>query len=412
MVLPARVPDAHYTRLFMLGLALLREAYYFKGRLVVAQCALVAVVSVGALQWLRTLVSTMLDYAAADAHSLVGGRLLAAFVALLFALYVLAPIGLLWRYRVRATRRKMERELADARLNARRNYVADEFANASCAVTFFFPDLLEDDTSVAAYTGAAGFAAPAQRMRCTHLEPASIIATPLALVFPDVEVRPVARARWWWRLLAWLQAAQAYLLRAELRTKPDRVTVPACAPLSLAQRPDVERALAFVRDAMNAEPRREHTPFVLFGVGRGANVALEVAARLPREYRRHIKGLVLEGLVTDADRIAAVSRSYLAANPDDLAHDPVDVARSFPDQLPLTVLLVHSYSDALVDTGRLHTVKRFLQAKGVDVRSVRLARSRHGHYTHDDAQETLTYEEAALHFYLAIENAAHGDKCQ
>jgi hypothetical protein len=128
-----------------------------------------------------------------------------------------------------------------------------------------------------------------------------------------------------------------------------------------------------------------------------------VLNRLPREQRYRIKGVVLEGLVTDQLRLKQLTAPYMARHPRELLHDPVAVVRSLPDHIEASFLIVTSRADASSDTPRLFDLGRYLLARGLAHQTVYLLKSRGGHYATDDSYDKMLYEEAALDFYAEIE---------
>jgi hypothetical protein len=328
-------------------------------------------------------------------------------LALLFGL----PYWIAVQYRVRAASAKLSRE--DHATRKKRNYIANRYSNLEKPpITIFFPDAYEDDLSVCAYTGGAG-AFPEQRGVVRHLNAASIIALPHVSIFnnsaevsscfvmPEVRVHAAGpRAPFLHRLRRWISEQLDYIFRSQVREYVDRMYAHSGKECAYAQEPDVERGLAIVSHVVTQMPSPS---LVLFGCGRGANVALEVYARLQNPLRRLVKGVVLEAPIADPILLTRFTRAYRTQHPTEFIKHPLNTLQTFPNADETRFLIVVSRADELADTNSLTSLHRQLgqrTKKGCEL--VRLHSAPRGAYATDNGKDALTYEEAALNFYCAI----------
>jgi hypothetical protein len=383
----------------------------FQTRLLVVDMLLCAYVTVTLINGLSGIAKYVWKYYTDDDARLPLSLLLLSVLLYIGALYGL-PYWLLLQYRAMTTRQKLQNERDN--IAKRRDTVTNTFLANDNVITIFFPDVYEDDLSVCAYTGPFGTTAIG-RGSARHLEAASIIATAhiecaprsarSAHIAPFPELRVEAfgqKASFTRRILAWLSEQYYYLFRAQCRTNSRSLYFHRDVDINFAQEPDVQHGLSVVRHVVSSDPTPHKTAFVLFGVGRGANVAVEVMARLSADERHRIKGVVLEGLVTNADRIFAVSRAYRKQHPTELLHDPVAVVASFPPNKGTKYLIVMSLADNKVDDEQMFTFHRYLQAQQAESTLVILKNSRSGHYTTDNVTDVILYEEEALEFYSSL----------
>jgi hypothetical protein len=330
-------------------------------------------------------------------------------MAFLFAL----PYWLALQYRRSATRARLSAEGRATRKE--RNAIAREYAAVeNPPITIFFPDAYDDDLSVCAYTGYEG-AFPGQRGVARHLDAASIIARPHVSLFtnrlemstlfvmPELRVRPAGYgAPFLDRVRYWVARQLDYIVGAQMRESLHRFYVPSGRPCAYAQKPDIARGLEIVNGVINSP--RQLPGFVLFGCGRGANLALEVYAHLPVQQRNLIKGLVLEAPITDSVLLSQFTHAYREQNPHEIPRTPLQTVRTFPPSAKdVHFLIVVSRADELADTNSLVELKHELEQrseKGCNF--VRLNEAPHGAYATHNGNDALTYEEAALTFYSTL----------
>lgn len=342
--------------------------------------------------------------------------LILVYVALRVTLFFVLPYFGLVYLRERNTQKRLESEDNETRVS--RNVIARDYRKTS-SLTIFYPDAFQDELSVCAYTGGDG-ATPKQRCTAHHLNAASIIARPHIsdynntaktarfFVPPEIDVTAIGKsAPYFTRVQAWIEVQIDYIVNGQARKNLDRVYAWNGAPCAFAQKPDVDHALKMTRNIIEAH---RGGPIVLFGSGRGANVALEVYVRLAADKKNPVRGVVLEGLVTDPLILLSLTRAYRLQHPSELQHDPLQIIKSMPVKETTRFLVVNSQADTLVDTSSSFDCFAKLQemARG-RCYQVRLESATRGSYaTHNDI-DACVYEEAALQFYNLIDEDAVSD---
>ncbi len=312
---------------------------------------------------------------------------------------VLIPLGLLSMYRYVRTMRARQSEKPQVQVE--RDAIFDQFQTGDDVVTIFFPDVDQDEYSVCQYAGPVNLFEDTEDddIDVLHLEAASIIAHPhirdfhpgvetaQLFTFPEVTVYKPPNNR----LSMYLISVWSYLTRAEIRRGlPRWVGSWSSTVSSYGRKDELTKGLHMVQAVMDTD--HAQTPVVLFGVGRGAAVALKVAALLDTKRARRVKGVVLESCFASYRDLR-----LLKVDPNE---DPVHVARFFPHK-HMRFLLVTSKAD-----GSAPWTKRLMNAlkqNEVVCESVLLQHSRHGHYFQDDSFDVMTYESRALEWYQFLD---------
>lgn len=313
------------------------------------------------------------------------------------------------------------------------NQYLGKFEGDTPVVTIFFPDAFEDEYSVAAYTGYTNLI-PGNNARVQALRGAAIIANPHIMkrpcsretaalfTFPEVVATPVdtfattqgfwARLRryvatlttpgqYWPRLRRHAEELFYYVLRATVRSNMPRFVSHASStqPYACGQTADILKALEMTVRVMEDDPTPNRTRYVLYGVGRGANVIPSVMARLRREHLHRVDGIVLEGLLTNDAFVASCRSPYFQKYPLELPVNLLDEFRRMPVADGLEILVVTSDADHRVDHARIARLIRHLDVK---VRVVRLRDATAGAYTTHNSVDACLYEEEALAFYTSL----------
>lgn len=352
----------------------------------------------------------------ARGEELLSGRatvfLLVAVLAR-FGLLVMLPYRIACWYRESQVARKLGDETKAIR--KKRNEI-DTLYKENCqamnVVTVFFPDAYEDDLSVAAYTSDDG-ALPGQYTAAFHLSAASIMVRPhvsrlvytadvsAMSVMRELRVRAVPErgAPLFDRVWRWAAERLSYIVHAQEREHVPHVYSPSGRVCAYGQEPDIVHGLNLVHAIGKAD---KQAAMVLFGRGRGANLALEVCARLTDPYRKRVKGIVLEAPITDHVLLSRFTRAYVREHPGELPRTPLRTVQTLPDVRHVSFLLVVSRADYFADTGSLVDLEHALQQRAKSCALVRLQRAPRGSYATDNGKDALAYEEAALKFYETV----------
>lgn len=321
------------------------------------------------------------------------------FVIARFLILFVGPYAILLNIRKNLTRERLRKE--DYVTRRERNYYASAFLQPQKdIVTIFFPDLYQDEHSVCAYTGGLG---SRFRQYCTvrHLHAASIVANPHIAFFDGKsgtsqrfvlpELKVVRLNSLLLRFDHWLRDFIYYVFYAQ-----ERINIPhlydsrEISPGEEANRLEIQHALTMTREVLNNLSNSRG--FVLFGSGRGANVAFCVYCQLTESEREKVKGVILEGLVT---------RPWLRyyGNPIgnlQVHQDKKNVAR---------FLLVVSYADTLSSTEGFDEFSSRLRVKvGTDrLTTLFLNHATHGSYATHNPYDALAFEKTAFEFYSNID---------
>ncbi len=333
--------------------------------------------------------------------------------------YVLALVGvpywaLRW-YANRAMKKLATSEPFECRV--RRDTLAEAFDEGDDSiVTIFLPDAFEDEYSVAAYTGTSRDLIPdgygsvkAQRAACIIANPhiaqwSCSSATSNMFTFPEVTATWDARGYLLPRLQRYISSLFYYIFRSELRANlPRIVSVSDTQPYACGQLPDINKATQMVVSIMDTDPTPNRTKYVLYGVGRGANVIPSVMARLKKAHLHHIRGIVLEGPLTNEAFVRSCRWPYFDKHPTEKPIDLVHEMQHMPILHGLQVMVVTSDADSRVDKAAFFKLTKYLRTMSMSLpRHVRLRDAPAGQYATHNGIDACVYEEAAQAFYASI----------
>ena len=293
--------------------------------------------------------------------------------------------------------------------------------------TIFFPDIGQTHLAAAAYTGGVNLFGTSTVSKAVHCESAAIIPLPVSrlypserepafdLNFPDtgVDAKPAGILRQMWHALRLRLDATA----AEIGEGLETVGL-SCRLHPRRRRYGGPEELEYVkwlanemRKGMNAR-QSEKVGYVLFGVGRGAEAVLRAVSSMTHEEARQIKGLLLESSLPDYSYLwryyPTWSRPWLAAffnwpNPRPSIATPTDLGLGSWKHKHIQILLVNSRADESYNALHLAALQGFLPPE--TTASILLGHSRKNHFFHDDTEDLIEYEEAAMAFYERVEDS-------
>jgi hypothetical protein len=300
--------------------------------------------------------------------------------------------------------------------------------------TIFFPDVGQDHTDVASYTG--GLNAMNDSVECIkHTESAYIIPRPVSALLPaevdtarllnfsDVGLNSHADEVSSWRKLRSLWETRfdqlvRYFASGKIYIDVEWVLAAKSRPLWQGKE-SARQVSSIVKLVAKDQATYKGTTkigYVLHGVGRGAVAVIRAICEMTPDQRRQIKGLVLESAapVYPALNHSPLSRfiaSWGVAEPEAHVNTAADKALDLLTKLEaetlkhLRVLLVNSRGDTTMRKYRTQELTAaFQRACGgsENVVSLMLRESRRGHFFHDSATDVIQYEMAAMDFYESL----------
>lgn len=302
-----------------------------------------------------------------------------------------------------------------------RERIASSFGNIP-VTTIFFPDVYDDALSVVRYSGdrpvlmegddasdvlAADNAWIIQRPHSALFE--NTRENVAAFNFPELE--PVRESssiigRLWYGVQQSIHHHFTYVFSGELRDGLQWLLRPAfTVPVAYGQEADILCGKNIVDMVMAKDATPNRTAYVLYGVGRGALVALALLDHLRATQIRQIKGVVLEGLPTRQAVLANYTAEYRRKYPNEQVNDPFDrvLAWTTSPQHQLNFLIVTGSNDARIDFARTgHLVRHLQTTLGQSVNHLHLPGPSAGEYTTYKDEQTMAYERAALRFYQTL----------